>query len=292
MKKAKKILLGLVCAISIPACASQMNSHSNVSNDNTFGILSTNDNQFKHFDMIHNRFQSFIGDLNLTNEQKEGFKAIKETMKSNFENHQSKFKGTKEAVKKAFLGNSRADLKNTLEKITPDYDEHINNISTNILKAYNLLNDEQKSKIEKKVDDMESKINMFIGKADKNPFFNAHKNRFESLKKELNLSTEQEEKLKNLITEGSPDRVKMFELAKKIKTDLRAELKSGTASADRIKEILSTAKDTIEAQKSIRHEKILKVYDTLNVEQRTKLVNNLEKCRMSFLEKIKSHFHK
>lgn len=292
MNRAKKIVLGLVCAISIPACASQMHNYSNSANDNTFGILSTNDNQFKHFGMMHNHFQGFVGDLNLTNEQKESFKVIKETMKTNFENHQTQFKGIKEEVKKGFLGSSRDDLKASLEKITPNYDEHLTNISTNLVKAYNILNDEQKAKIEKKIDDMEAKMSMFMGKADKSPFFKAHQDRFESMKKELNLSSEQEAKLKNLMTEGAPDRAKMFELAKKIKGELRSELKSGNASADKIKEILSPVKEHIEAQRSVRQEKILKVYDTLTVEQRTKLVANLEKCHNSFFEKIKSHFHK
>src|SRR5688572_18367264 len=94
----KKLLLGLLLTVSITgvtACAGNIPSPGMRNND-SFGLLNSENNQAKHFDKMHNQFKGFLKELNLTEAQKAQFNELKQSMKGQFNNN----KGTREEFTK------------------------------------------------------------------------------------------------------------------------------------------------------------------------------------------------
>ncbi|MFN8578082.1 MAG: Spy/CpxP family protein refolding chaperone [Candidatus Sericytochromatia bacterium] len=284
-----KIAKGLFALISISivgACAANTVTGVRDSSD-SFNVLGNEDNSMNHFGK-GNHFKKFMKDLNLTNEQKEQFKALKQEMKSSF--NKDEMKSNREAfkniLKEAFLSEkiNKDDLKSKLQALKPK-DDKSNLMAVNMIKAYNILNPEQKAKVENKLNDMESKFQN-MGKSPMSKMFGFFKDkRFDWMTSDLNLNETQKSELKSLLESGMGDRQEMFEKMKNAKNNIFSELKSSNPNVDKIANVIKDMKGGMESKIDSKLDKLVKLHDTLNLEQRQKLVSKVE----SMIEKMKKH---
>lgn len=288
----KKIIKGLTALVTVSiigACAA--NTANSVKNSDSFGVLGNSSGTMEGFGKGHHNkmMKGFIKDLNLTEDQKSKFKALKEEMKSSFD--KDKMKGNKDAfkniLKDAFLSNSinKSDLKAKLESIKPQDNGKSLIMANNIIKAYNILNDEQKTKIENKINDMESKFQSMSKSPMGKMFGFAKDKRFDWFTNDLNLTEAQKTDLKALMEPSENDRTEMFEKMKNTKNTIFSELKSGNPNADKIASVLKDARMGMESKMDSKLDKFIKLHDTLNADQRQKLVNKVE----SMMSKMKKH---
>lgn len=286
LKKIAKGLLILVSVSLVGACAA--NTVNGVKeNTESFNVLN-NDDGVPSFGKGHH-FKKFAKELNLTQEQKDQFNALKEEMKSNFDktemkNHRELFKNT---LKEAFLSEkiNKDELKSKLQALKPQDDKRVNLMANNLIKAYSILNSEQKTKVESKLNEMESKFQN-MSKSPIGKMFGFFKDkRFDWFTNDLNLNETQKADLKSLFDSGMGDRSEMFEKMKGVKNTILTELKSTTPNSDKIASTLKDMRGGIESKMDTKLDKLIKLHDTLNVEQRQKLVNKIE----SMISKMKKH---
>lgn len=288
----KKIAVGITTLVSISiigACAGNtVSGIRNNSDSDNFGILNTENGKGGGFGK-GNFMKGFLKDLNLTADQKTQLEALKKEMHSSAD--KDKNKGNREAfkntLKEAFLSTTinKADLKAKLQALKPQDNSRATLMATNLIKAYNILTPEQRTKIETKMNEMESKFQNMS----KNPIGKMMQGfkdkRFDWFTSDLNLNDTQKADLKALFNEGQPDRTSMFEKMKTVKNSVIAELKSGNPSADKIASIIKTAREGAESQIDSRLDKFIKLHDTLTADQRQKLVTKVE----SMMSKMKGH---
>lgn len=289
LKKITKGLLALISISIVGACAANTVTGARDSSDG-FNVLGNEDNGMNHFGKGHH-FKKFIKNLNLTTEQKEKFKALKQDMKSSF--NKDEMKSNREAFKKilkdTFLSDkiNKEDLKSKLQALKPK-DDKSTLMATNMVKAYNILNSEQKSKIENKLNEMESKFQN-ISKSPMGKMFGFFKDkRFDWMTNGLNLNDTQKAELKSLLDSGMGDKQEMFEKIKNAKNSIFTELKSSSPNVDKIASVLKDMRSGMESKIDSKLDKLVKLHDTLNLDQRQKLVTKIE----SMMEKMKKHHGK
>lgn len=288
----KRVIKGMAALVSVAiigACAA--NTISGARDSETFGVLGNESGSMQGFGKgHHNMFmKGFIKDLTLTEDQKAKFKALKEETKTTFD--KDKMKGNREAfknvLKEAFLSNSinKADLKAKLEALKPQDNGKSLVMANNLIKAYNILTTEQRNKIETKINDMENKFQS-MSKSPMSKMFGFAKNkRFDWLTNDLNLTEAQKTDLKALMEPSETDKTQIFEKMKSAKNTIIAELKSGNPNADKIASVLKDARTGMESKMDSKLDMLVKLHDTLNADQRQKLVNKVE----NMMSKMKNH---
>jgi Spy/CpxP family protein refolding chaperone len=287
----KKFLnLVVISAVSVAALAGCAANMPSARDNNGFDLLSSDDASQNQWGAMGKNLGAFVKDLNLTDAQKTQFKALKDSMKTNIGNNKDNREALKNVLKDAFLSSSidKAALKSKLLALQPQSDDRISQMSGNIIKAYNILTPEQRTKVENKLNEMEKKMQGFM----KNPMaknFQGSDKMIERFTKDLNLTDTQKSSLKALVEEGKPDHTAMFEKAGQVKSAVLAELKTGNPSADKIKGILQGIRGDMQSNIDSRLDKLVKVHDLLTPDQRQKLVDNLEKMGKNFQGKMKSH---
>lgn len=281
----KKLIKGIAVAVTlavVSACAANtMTSQNN--DDNSFGIQG-NASADKQFGGMGFGMKGFMKDLNLTDAQKAQFKALKNDAKTHFSSQKDNRKAFMTAIKDSFLSATmdKAALKAKLESLKPNEDENLTYMANSIVKAYNILNADQKSKIESKLNDMQSKASQFMNKAKSGNFSKMKEKRFDWFTKDLNLTDAQKTSLKALADDAMPDRTAMFDKMKTAKDSVLKELKSGNPNIDNIKAALKSAKPDFEANIDSKLDKLIQAHDILNAEQRQKLVDRLGKMHQGF----------
>lgn len=280
----KKFFSTLVAVLLVSGCSAHMNELNKSGGDN-FSVLGLSDNTKFDFFKMHSEFGKTLKELNFTSEQKKSFKDIMQGSKKNFENNKNDRDEMKAKAKEIFSNDvfDKVNAKNLFDSISKKGDEHISQMSENIVKAYNILNAEQKKIIETKIDNLESKIEGFMDKKD-------HTEHFNKMKANLNLSAEQEVKLKALFESAKSERVAMFDNIKKVRKDVSSELKNG-GNVDNIKQIITNLKNEHASKINEKIDKIAEFHDILTVEQRKKMISSLEDKKCFMGGKMKEHFH-
>ena len=174
----------------------------------------------------------------------------------------------------AFLSDKTdtAALKTGLLDLRPDIDARTKQIGQKIIQVYNILTPDQRDKIE-----------AFLNKAFSEEHFKKIKSdRMANLFKGLDLTVEQKEKIENLINSNASFREKGFEKIKQVKASVLSELKSGTASADKIALILKQLKPDVDSMIDKQLDNFAQIHDILTPAQREKLVLTLETKRAHF----------
>ncbi len=292
----KKLIKGVILTVSISlvsACAANMPGRGHNTDNDTFGLLSDQRVNTEHFDRMQGKMKGFIKELNLSEEQKKQFNEIKHSVRNQFNKNKSKREELKNIFKESFLSDKidKEALKNKLSAIKPQNDERLDLIANNIVKAYNILTPEQRDKVESRLNQIEKKVGNFSNNPLIKKFHNPEK-RVEMMAKALNLSDSQKENLKSLFQNGVPDRKEQFDKIKNIRASVQTELKTGNPNAEKIKSIIKGARDGMEANMDKHLDKLIKVHDILTPEQRTKLVEKLEKRMSKVHKKMKQNFHK
>jgi Spy/CpxP family protein refolding chaperone len=293
----KKLLaFALVSSVTIAGFAGcAANSPGAGSRDSGFGILSNGESNSEHFGKMHNNFfNGFIKDLNLTDTQKTQFKELKLSMQGQFKNNKGNKDELKNTLKEAFLSSSidKAALKAKLIALQPQNDQMTAKMAENIIKAYNILTPEQRTKVENKLTEMENKMKGFMNNPIAKMFKGGPEKHFEKFTANLNLTDAQKASFKAFAQDGMPDRQAMLDKAGKIKTAVFAELKTGNPSADKIKGILDGVKTEMQSKLDDRLDKLVKVHDLLTAEQRTKLAENIMNAQKNFKGKMRGHHRK
>lgn len=288
----KKVITSITAVVAlafVTSCAG--NTISGIKNDSNSGFsVAGNTNSKGGFGRGH-FMGDFLKDLNLTTEQKAQFAAMKKEMKTDFSKNKGDKNALKNTLKQAFLSTSinKTDLQAKLQALKPQDDQKTDLMAANIIKAYNILNAEQRTKIENKITEMENK---FQNKS-KNPvskmFQGFKEKRMEWFTSDLKLNESQKESLKALFNQSSPDKTQMFENMKKIKNEVLAQLKSGSPDQAIIVASLKQAKIGFEAGMDSRLDSFIKAHDTLSAEQRQKLVDKLETMMSKMNHKGRGH---
>lgn len=288
----KKVITSITAVVTLAFVASCAgNTISGIKNDNNSGFSIAGDATGKGGFGRGHFMGGFLKDLNLTDDQKAQFEAMKKEMKTDM----SKNKGDKDAfkntLKEAFLSTTinKADLQAKLQALKPQDDNKTNLMAANIIKAYNILNAEQRTKIETKITEMENKF-QDKGKNPVSKMFQGFKEkRMEWFTSDLNLNDSQKETLKALFNQSAPDKTQMFENMKKIKNEVLAQLKSGSPNQATIAASLKQAKTGFEAGMDSRLDSFIKAHDTLSADQRQKLVTKLETMMSKMNHKGRGH---
>ena len=289
IKKIFKGITAFAIVAIVGSCAGNTITGIKNNPDEGFNILGSEDKGMDHFGK-GNFMKVFIKDLNLTADQKAQFKAMKKEMKGNFSKHKEDRTAFINTIKTAFLSTSinKEDLKAKLAALKPQDDKKETLMAANIIKAYGILTPEQKTKIENKITEMETKFSNM----EKNPMFNMFKafkdKKIDWLTSDLNLNDNQKTEIKALFNEQSPDKLAMIENMKKVKNAVLAELKTGNASQDKMVEIIKQAKNNMESGMDAKLDKLIKVHANLNADQRGKLVIKVEDM-MSKMKNEKGH---
>lgn len=291
MKKLMILLVGGIALAGFSACASRMNN-GNINQDESFKLMGFQDSETPNFDKMHGRMEAFMKDLNLTEAQKSTFKEIKNSVKASFEKNKDKREALKTTLKNEFLSENinKDNLKSAIETMKSQHEARIDMMANNIVKVYKTLTPDQITKIENKMKFIEDKVSRFADKPFFKNFHNGSEKRLAFLKSNLNLTDDQVASLKGLFENNKDQRAEMFKNFKSIKDSVQAELKTGNPDVEKIKEILTDAKKVMESKMDSHIDKIVKVHDVLNAEQRKKLVSILETKQKSMFEKMKSHF--
>ncbi len=287
----KKILKGItaftVVAIVASCAGNTITGIKNSSEDQGFNVLGNEKDS--HFGKGHSMMKGFIKELNLTTDQKAQFEAMKKEMKGNFSKHKADRTALMATLKTAFLSDTinKEDLKAKLNSLKPKDDERETLMASNLINAYSILTPEQRTKIENKINDMEAKFKSVSS----NPMFKMFQglkgNKFDSITSDLNLNDTQKADIKALFEESAPDKITMIENMINAKNTVLAELKTGSANKDKIVSVIKEAKNTIESKMDSRLDKVIKIHDTLNAEQRQKLVSKVETMMSKFRHKRK-----
>lgn len=220
--------------------------------------------------------------LNLTDDQKKKFQELTKEAHDKLTSKKPNFEEIKKVVKEAFLSEKfdKASLKTKLEAFKPNEDEMVSFRATQIVKGYAILTDEQKKKLEEKMNEAETKFQAMKDKFSgmkKGPKFFGPEKMIDKISSELGLTEEQKTKIKALFSEKDrPDPKEMFEKMKKVQTEIKAELKGANPSIDKVKEILKANKPPQDKMDKM-FDKVSQVHDILNAEQRQKLVDKMDK---------------
>jgi Spy/CpxP family protein refolding chaperone len=291
MKKLILLLVGGVTLAGFSACARNFHN-GNISQDESFKLMGFQDSGTPNFDKMHGRMESFMKDLNLTDAQKETFKEIKNAVKENFEKNKDKRIALRESLKKEFLSDSinKENLKSSIDTMKSEHEAKVDMMANNIIKIYKTLTPEQRTKIENKMKFIEDKVSMFADKPFFKNFHNGSEKRLAFLKSNLHLSEDQVNSLKGLFEGNKDQKSEMFKNFKSIKDSVQTELKTGNPDVEKIKGILNDGRKIMESKMDSHLDKIVKVHDVLNPEQRQKLVTLLETKHKSMFDKMKSHF--
>lgn len=289
----KKLIIFITAAVSISVIAGCANNLSGSNRDSMiddgFNLSGNLEGDSKHGHFMEKRMNKFFKELNLTEEQKKSFLEIKQQVRGEFKKNKVNREEFKNLIKTTFLSDSinKDELKEKLENLKPKNEEKINKIAENIVKIYGILTPEQRVKIENKLNEMEGKIKGFANNPIAKIFKPSPEKKFAKMLNGLDLNEVQKEKLKGVFDNNSDFRKQKLETASKIKNEIQTELKNG-ANTDKIRDILKTVKVNMESGIDNRIETMIKVHDILTVEQRKKLVENIEKRHDKMHKKLHS----
>ncbi len=197
----------------------------------------------------------FPPDLNLTADQKKQFEQIMQENRPPMPDL-TKIEEVRKAIKEAFLADTfdTNALKSKLDSLKPDEDARFKAEANIIIKGYNLLTSEQKQKLEAKQQEI------------------SKNSPFEKLVTDLKLSDSQKNSLKEAMkpSDIKPDFAKDEEKRKASREAINAELKTGNASVDKIKEILKSSApiNDMATKQNEGLSRLAKIHDILNAEQR------------------------
>lgn len=231
-------------------------------------------------------------DLNLSDDQKAQFKSLFEAARSQHQNQGQKpdFKALHDTLKSAFLADKfdAAGLKAKLAQNLPQPGSHTPEMAANIVKAWSILTPEQQTKVVSHLEEMDQKMQQWKqnrpqdqdGKGQHGPAEHLQK-----LTDALQLSADQQAKLKSLWQGGQPDRQAMMQGFRQVKQQILTELKSGHPSADKIAAILSPMAHKGQGGMASHIDKMAALHDILTPAQRQQMVTLMEQR----MEQFKQH---
>ncbi|MBC7474387.1 MAG: Spy/CpxP family protein refolding chaperone, partial [Candidatus Sericytochromatia bacterium] len=232
----KEVIKGLALTVLlavVSACSNGTIPNSQSSENQNFGVLSNNDNSpVSEMDgmegMPGGKMRGFFKELNLTADQKTQFEALKVAQKDHFKSQKTNMDSLKTTLKDAWLSASidKVALKTKLDSLKPNEDEQAGFMSDNIIKAYNILTVAQRTQVETKLNDMQTKMSQFKNSSIGKDFAGNKDKRFTWFTKDLSLTDAQSTSLKALFDQSEPNKQEMFDKAKKVKDDVLAELKT------------------------------------------------------------------
>ncbi|MFN8575657.1 MAG: Spy/CpxP family protein refolding chaperone [Candidatus Sericytochromatia bacterium] len=231
-------------------------------------------------------FGQFKG-IELTAEQKTALEALRPVReKKDPAAMKAQMEATQKAIKDAFLADTinRDSLKSVLTANQPPKPDFAKE-AENMIKAYNILTAEQKSKLEANEKEMEAKAAEMKAKIDakiasgeiKKPSAPTDKANpmIEKLATDLSLTAEQKTALQAVFAppaDANIDPATKHEQMKANRDAINSAVKSGDVS--KLTELLSANKPTVDPLE--RHlDTIIKVHDILTAEQRAKAVEKL-----------------
>lgn len=230
-------------------------------------------------------------DLGLTDDQKAQLKALQPQPKAKTDNAQkpdmSAMKAKRQALIDAFEGDSldKATLKSLMDALKPaapsdsDKDARLTAQAERLVKTYAILTAEQRQKLadaKKAMADKMSQVKPAANTANADKFKDAQNKGFDAMATKLGLNDEQKAALQDLV-KPSFDATAMQAERDKRKANqdaLDSLLTSGTATVDAVKGLLSSNKPAdMSANEDARLDKIVKLHDLLNSDQRKQLVS-------------------
>ncbi|MFN8671936.1 MAG: Spy/CpxP family protein refolding chaperone [Candidatus Sericytochromatia bacterium] len=285
--------VAVVTLLNFSSCASKLDSFHN---DQSFQLLSSEKENFPRLEMAKFMMEKFQKELNLTEEQKSKINELRKEAFSRIEDIHNKNKGLRDNLKNAFLADNmdKSNLEENFKNIKAEHEKNIDFFVEHIIKVSKVLTKEQKDKISSKISTMQEKMSKFHDNNFFNKFREEHKpdpaKMISKMKSELNLTNEQETKLKEVFAKKIVDPKVRFENIKDAFNKIHAELKSENPDPEKIKSVINDKKKLFEEHKSEMLDRIVSVHDILTTEQRKNLVSKLESKHNSIMSKIKSHF--
>ncbi|MEZ0368368.1 MAG: periplasmic heavy metal sensor [Candidatus Sericytochromatia bacterium] len=221
----------------------------------------------------------FVKELNLTAEQQAQFKALFAQARAENQGLRPDFKAVRDAIKAAFLSESfdAAALSAQLQQKLPAPGSHAPQMATKLIKAWQILTPEQQAKVVARLEQMEARMQQF----QQNPAAAMHRQegpgrQLLQLARQLQLSADQQARLKAIWTTNKPERQNRMEQLRSLKQQVLTELRSGTPSADRIAALIAPLAQQGHQGLGKQLEKLAAVHDILTSAQRQQLVSLME----------------
>ena len=299
----KKLLIGTVLSFALTACGMPTNSNlttqsannesaqvNALNSDSDFELAGFGGGGFAGGKAGFKGFGGKMGEptaaLNLTDDQKAKFKALKDAQKAEFEKNKPTVKPDFQKMKdahKALLDAFKADgltkdkLKSLLDGAKPPApngsfeDAHLDQM----IKTYNIFTPEQRQKMEDAKKAMADKMATKVKDPAKLDQMKANQaKKFDEFATKLALNDAQKAALKAL----EPSEAEMQEMKTKrdaTEASIQAELKSGNATVASLKAIMTKDKADMEAKRDARLDKVVALHALLNADQRAKLANKV-----------------
>lgn len=225
-------------------------------------------------------------DLNLSDDQKAQFKALFESARASHQGQKPDMQGLHDTLKSAFLADNfdAAGLKAKLAQSLPQAGSRAPQMAANLIKAWNILTADQQAKVVSKLEAMEQKMQQWQQNRGDKGAQHGPEQHLQKLAEKLNLSADQQTKLKVLWQGGQPDRQAKMQEFRQVKQQVLAELKSGHPSADRIATLLAAAAPKGEGM-TAHIDKMAALHDILTPAQRQQMVSLMEE----HMQQMKQH---
>lgn len=247
---------------------------------------------------MHQHMGRFLKSLNLSPEQKEQLKALRQEARSEFQNKSESRGQLKQIMKDAFLS-SQFDPTAVKNQISPLIAAQKTNrsqkMAQKMVQVYAILTPEQRQQLVAQLNQMEEKMKTFeqLPFADKLLKFHAKGpgQRLEKMATELGLSEAQKTQFQVLVAASQPQRSAQFKQFSSVKQQLVTLFQSGTPSPEQVQKVLEQGMTDLEGQMEQRLQMVAKVHQILTAEQRSALVEKLESRGKQMRERIQRRSH-
>lgn len=264
----KLIKLGLMLTFSISALSGCNNNIAAVTDtNNSANTNPSSANNSNNQPMMPPDNFGIQSELRLTTEQINQLNEIKQA--STQQNSATNFNQIKTAINEAFVADALTldTLKTKLNGITAYDDASLTTEADIIIKSYNVLNAEQKKILETKNEYM---FNNFRA----NKFIIGFGPDMNTIATELNLNDAQKASF-NTLMPTAPDMPDNGGSDLTLEKSIGTELKTGTATTDKIKAILKSSSSYTSSVQDEELEKLVKIHDILTADQRKTFISKV-----------------